>query len=134
MTEPNDPKKPIKMPPLLSGEEYRRLTGESQDAVVISFAPKGRRVAKTQQHDPTRLAKEQYAGKKEWMDMPEDDDFFMADIYPGMYAQTAESREQLLAYAIFNGLAWALRRFLERRGWIDDDWERRLDGLEEERL
>ena len=53
--------------------------------------------------------------------------FMIADMGLGMYEQNfAEDREQLLGYAVREGLMWALPEFLDRRGWLDADWVVRI--------
>ena len=54
--------------------------------------------------------------------------FMNADMQLGMYEQNfAEDREQLLGYAVREGLMWALPEFLDRRGWLDADWVVRIN-------
>jgi hypothetical protein len=54
--------------------------------------------------------------------------FMIADMGLGMYEQNfAEDREQLLGYAVREGLIWALPEFLDRRGWLDADWVVRIN-------
>jgi len=54
--------------------------------------------------------------------------FMIADMGLGMYEQNfAEDREQLLGYAVREGLMWALPEFLDRRGWLDADWVVRIN-------
>ena len=51
--------------------------------------------------------------------------FVGADMALGTYEQNfAEDREQLLMYAVKEGLLWALPEFVDRRGWLDADWVR----------
>jgi hypothetical protein len=67
--------------------------------------------------------------------LPDDDflDTMNADIAIGIAAQDhCKTREELVAYTRDAQLAPYLRFFLERRGWLDDDWTRRLDQLNEE--
>ena len=52
------------------------------------------------------------------------------DMALGMFSQNvAEDRDDLVKYAIRKNLTMALPGFLERRGWLDDDWVRRLEKL-----
>ncbi|MGB5564273.1 MAG: hypothetical protein WBN02_18370 [Sedimenticolaceae bacterium] len=61
---------------------------------------------------------------------PQDDvtAFMIADLGLGMYEQNfAENRQQLVDYAVRQGLIWALPEFLDRRGWLDADWVVRIN-------
>ena len=40
-------------------------------------------------------------------------------------------RQALIEYAKEHDLLWAVPDFLSRRGWLDDDWKRRLKKLGE---
>jgi len=62
------------------------------------------------------------------MNTKNDSDLYMqADMALGMFEQNfADSRENLIEYAVKQGYAWALPGFLSRRGWLDDDWNKRL--------
>jgi len=64
---------------------------------------------------------------------PTDDDLMGADMALGFWEQNGAdvTRESLIEYAIKKDIVWALEFFLDRRGWLDDDWEERLPGLEE---
>ncbi len=42
-----------------------------------------------------------------------------------------DNRDELLDYALNQGLQWALPGFLERRGRLDEDWVQRLRNLRE---
>lgn len=49
--------------------------------------------------------------------------FIDADLALGMYEQSfANDREHLLAYAVKEGLMWAMPEFLARHGCLDADW------------
>ena len=61
----------------------------------------------------------------------ETDRFMLADMTLGMIAQSVDSREQFLEYAQREGYTWALSDFLDRHGWLDDDWEERLALIED---
>lgn len=56
-----------------------------------------------------------------------------ADAALGLAVQDyCSTRDELIAYARHRGLVPYLRLFLDRRGWLDDDWARRIDQLDEE--
>jgi len=67
---------------------------------------------------------------------PQDDDFLdtmSADMTLGIAAQDhCQSREELVDYAREVELIPYLRFFVERRGWLDDDWNQRLAQTEAE--
>ena len=53
-----------------------------------------------------------------------------ADMALGAYDQMwAQSREDIVRYARQYDLDWALEGFLKRRGWLDPDWQERLEQL-----
>jgi hypothetical protein len=59
--------------------------------------------------------------------MRDDMDVMHADMALGFAAQDrCSTRDELVAYAWNESLVPYLRYFLERRGWLDDDWERRI--------
>lgn len=61
-----------------------------------------------------------------------DQDFWDADISLTMFDQVSfDNRDELLDYALNQGLQWALPVFLERRGRLDEDWVQRLRNLRE---
>ena len=62
--------------------------------------------------------------------VPQDDvtALMIADLGLGMYEQNfAQDRQQLVDYAVRQGLIWALPEFLDRRGWLDADWVVRIN-------
>jgi len=60
-------------------------------------------------------------------------DALTADCFLGLAAQDrCSTRDELVAYAWENNLVPYLRFFLERRGWLDDDWDKRIDHLSRE--
>ncbi len=63
---------------------------------------------------------------------PSDDDFMMADMALGFWEQNGAevTRDSLIEYAVKGEYTWALRDFLDSRGWMDDDWAERLVSLE----
>ena len=67
---------------------------------------------------------------------PDDNEFIDvmgADMALGIAAQDhCKTRDELTAYARDAQLVPYLRFFLERRGWLDDDWIRRLEQLDSE--
>ena len=66
--------------------------------------------------------------------IPEDEmvDFIKADMVLGLACQDhCHTREALSDYALREQLVPYLKPFLERRGWIDDDWDERLQVLSE---
>ncbi len=62
---------------------------------------------------------------------PSDDDFMGADMALGMFEECGAdgTPDALVEYAVQNGYVWALEYFLDRRGWLDDDWQERLEVL-----
>jgi hypothetical protein len=68
--------------------------------------------------------------------VPSDDEFLdtaNADIELGVAAQNhCKTRDDLVTYTRHARLIPYLHFFLERRGWLDDDWVRRLERLEAE--
>lgn len=61
----------------------------------------------------------------------ESTDWIAADMSLGIVVQEYfTTRDELVAYCEEESLVPYLRFFLERRGWFDDDWERRLTRLE----
>ena len=57
-------------------------------------------------------------------------DALRADSFLGLAAQDrCGTREELIAYAWDESLVPYLRFFLERRGWLDDDWDRLVDEV-----
>ena len=57
-------------------------------------------------------------------------DFVTADVSLGLACQEfCRTRDDLTDFALRQGLAPYLKPFLQRRGWIDDDWSKRLDEL-----
>ena len=57
--------------------------------------------------------------------------FMSADMQLGAYAQMfSHSKDDFIEFALKHGFGWALHGFLERRGWLDEDWENRLDELD----
>lgn len=66
-------------------------------------------------------------------ELAEFDDFISADMTLGLAAQSiCKTRDDLVAYTWDAQLVPYLRCFLNRRGWLDEDWGRRLDRLDEE--
>lgn len=66
-------------------------------------------------------------------DLAEFDDFINADMTLGLAAQDiCRTRDELVNYAWNAQLVPYLRPFLDRRGWLDDDWNSRLDALADE--
>ena len=62
---------------------------------------------------------------------PDETDIIHADMALGMFDQNfAKDRDDLVQYAIRQGLTGHLPGFLERRGLLDDDWARRLKELD----
>jgi len=60
-------------------------------------------------------------------------DVIHADIALGVAAQDhCQTRNDLVTYSQGARLVPYLRFFLERRGWLDDDWTRRLEQLDSE--
>ena len=58
-------------------------------------------------------------------------DIIRADMALGMFDQNfAKDRDDLIQYAMRQDLVTDLPGFLERRGWLDDDWARRLKELD----
>jgi len=56
--------------------------------------------------------------------------FHEADMALGMMAQSGpDDRDEFVDYVKEKDYLWALREFLSRRGWIDEDWKRRLTEL-----
>ena len=65
---------------------------------------------------------------------PEDEgfDFIKADMALGIACQDlCQSRDDLADYALRKRLVPYLAPFLQRRGWIDNDWAKRLQVLNE---
>ena len=65
---------------------------------------------------------------------PEDEgfEFIKADMALGIACQDfCDSRDDLADYALSEKLVPYLGPFLSRRGWIDNDWARRLQVLSE---
>ena len=57
-------------------------------------------------------------------------DFIAADMALGLACQDiCQSRDELTEFALKKGLAPYLEPFLNRRGWLDDDWCKRLQAL-----
>jgi len=57
-------------------------------------------------------------------------DFMAADAALGLACQEfCNTRDDLEGFAFRQGLSPYLEPFLKRRGWIDDDWRRRLEVL-----
>lgn len=57
-------------------------------------------------------------------------DFIAADMALGLACQdNCQSRGDLVDFALTKGLAPYLPLFLQRRGWLDDDWQQRLEAL-----
>jgi len=57
-------------------------------------------------------------------------DALTSDCFLGLAAQDrCSTRDELVAYASENNLVPYLRFFLERRGWLDDDWEKRVERV-----
>lgn len=60
-------------------------------------------------------------------------DVMSADIALGLAAQDrCSTRDEFVDYARHHRLVPYLRFFLERRGWIDDDWNSRIDQVAQE--
>mgnify|MGYP006303510055 CR=1 FL=1 len=56
--------------------------------------------------------------------------FMAADMALGAYDQMwAQSRKDIVRYAQQYDLDWALEGFPKRRGWLDPDWQERLEQL-----
>ena len=55
--------------------------------------------------------------------------FISADMRLGICEQVLQTRDDLVQFAIEKGLAWAMEGYLKRRGWLDSDWQERLDKL-----
>ena len=84
--------------------------------------------------DPPALQQEHQEHPQENI-LPDDDflDVMNADIALGIAAQDhCHTREELVAYTRDAMLVPYLRFFLERRGWLDDDWTRRFEQLDSE--
>ena len=63
---------------------------------------------------------------------PDEVDPLYADMALGMFSQNcAEDRDDLIKYAKRENLTAVLPCFLERRGWLDEDWAKRLEQLDE---
>jgi hypothetical protein len=57
-------------------------------------------------------------------------DFVAADVALGLACQEfCHTRDDLEDFAFRHGLSPYLEPFLKRRGWIDDDWRKRLEVL-----
>jgi hypothetical protein len=57
-------------------------------------------------------------------------DFVTADVSLGIACQEfCRSRDDLVDFAIRQGLIPYLQRFLQRCGWLDDDWRKRLESV-----
>ena len=57
-------------------------------------------------------------------------DFVTADMALGLACQDiCQSRDELTEFALKRDLAPYLEPFLKRRGWLDDDWCKRLEAL-----
>ena len=68
---------------------------------------------------------------------PEDEglNFIEADMVLGMAEQNhCNTRDELSEFALKKKLVPYLAPFLQRRGWIDNDWARRLQVLSEQFL
>jgi hypothetical protein len=69
-------------------------------------------------------------GKKDDAFLKDFLNFVEADMALGMMTQSGpDDRDEFVDYAKGKDYLWALRRFLSRRGWIDEDWEKRLTEL-----